>query len=84
MSGDEFDIVPTMEANGNEPISPLSVAAEPQCVSVKRAALGEAVESVVPPEKSFCFAPGASPGMQDRSESVGRTMTSSGLLPDAF
>ncbi len=26
---EEFDIVPTVEANGNKPISPLSVAAEP-------------------------------------------------------
>jgi hypothetical protein len=32
-AGDEFDIVPTVEANGNEPISPLSIAAEPHCVS---------------------------------------------------
>ncbi len=32
-AGDVFDIVPTVEANGNEPISPLSVAAEPHCVS---------------------------------------------------
>jgi len=39
-SEDEFDIVPTVEANGNEPISPLSVAAEPQCVSVKELHLG--------------------------------------------
>ena len=31
--GDEIDIVPTVEANGNKPISPLSVAAEPRCVS---------------------------------------------------
>ena len=31
VTGEEFDIVPTMEANGNEPISPLSVAAEPRC-----------------------------------------------------
>lgn len=32
-AGDEFDIVPAVEANGNKPISPLSVAAEPHCVS---------------------------------------------------
>jgi hypothetical protein len=31
--GDEIDIVPTVEANGSKPISPLSVAAEPRCVS---------------------------------------------------
>src|SRR5262245_15615726 len=28
---EEYDIVPTVEANGNKPISPLSVAAEPRC-----------------------------------------------------
>ena len=39
--GGEFDIVPTVEANGNDPISPLSVAADSRCVSV-RAAIGEA------------------------------------------
>lgn len=27
----EYDIVPTVEANGNKPISPLSVAADPRC-----------------------------------------------------
>ena len=37
---DEFDIVPTVEANGNKPISPLSVAAEPRCVSVKNCSWG--------------------------------------------
>ena len=30
-SAEEIDIVPTVEANGNKPISPLSVAAEPRC-----------------------------------------------------
>ncbi len=29
-----FDVEPTVEANGDKPISPLSVAAEPHCVSV--------------------------------------------------
>ncbi len=33
-SVDQFDIEPTVEANGNKPISPLSVAAELLCVSV--------------------------------------------------
>jgi hypothetical protein len=28
-----FDVEPTVEANGDKPISPLSVAAEPHCVS---------------------------------------------------
>ena len=36
----EYDIVPTVEANGSKPISPLSVAAEPHCVSVKELQLG--------------------------------------------
>lgn len=27
----KYDIVPTVEANGNKPISPLSVAADPRC-----------------------------------------------------
>jgi hypothetical protein len=36
----EFDIEPTVEANGNKPISPLSVAAEPPCVSVNELQLG--------------------------------------------
>ena len=39
-SGDEIDVVPTVEANGNKPISPLSVAAEPRCVSVKNCSWG--------------------------------------------
>ena len=34
------DGVPMVEANGNKPISPLSVAAEPLCVSVKELQLG--------------------------------------------
>ena len=37
---DEIDIVPTVEANGNKPISPLSVAAEPHCVSVVNCSWG--------------------------------------------
>ena len=40
VSGDEIDVVPTVEANGNKPISPLSVAAEPHCVSVKNCSWG--------------------------------------------
>jgi hypothetical protein len=40
MTGMDVDIVPMVEANGNEPISPLSVAAEPHCVSVKELQLG--------------------------------------------
>jgi len=39
-SVEEFDIEPTVEANGNKPISPLSVAAEPPCVSVNELQLG--------------------------------------------
>lgn len=31
VTGEEYHIVPTVEANGNKPISPLSVAAEPRC-----------------------------------------------------
>jgi len=34
------DGVPMVEANGNKPISPLSVTAEPLCVSVKELQLG--------------------------------------------
>lgn len=34
------DMVPMVEANGNKPISPLSVTAEPRCVSVKELQLG--------------------------------------------
>jgi hypothetical protein len=30
-TAEEFDIEPTVEANGNKPISPLSVAAELPC-----------------------------------------------------
>ena len=37
---EEFDIEPTVEANGNKPISPLSVAAEPPCVSENELQLG--------------------------------------------
>jgi hypothetical protein len=33
VTGMEVDIVPMVEANGSKPISPLSVAAEPHCVS---------------------------------------------------
>ena len=33
-------IVPMVEANGSKPISPLSVAAEPHCVSIKELQLG--------------------------------------------
>jgi hypothetical protein len=40
---DEIDIVPTVEANGNKPISPLSVAAEPHCLSIKELQLGRRV-----------------------------------------
>jgi hypothetical protein len=32
--------MPIVEANGNKPISPLSVVAEPHCVSVKELQLG--------------------------------------------
>jgi hypothetical protein len=69
---------------GTSPSHPSASPLNRNVSQLKELHLWEAVESVVPPEKSFCFAPGASPGMQDRSESVGRTMTSSGLLPDAF
>ena len=31
VTGEEYHIVPTVEANGNKPISPLSVSAEPRC-----------------------------------------------------
>ena len=37
---EEFDIEPTVEANGNKPISPLSVAAELPCVSENELQLG--------------------------------------------
>ena len=39
-SEDQFDIEPTVEANGNKPISPLSVAAELLCVSENEQQLG--------------------------------------------
>ena len=38
---EEFDIEPTVEANGNKPISPLSVAAEPRSVSENELQLGK-------------------------------------------
>ena len=37
---EEFDIELTVEANGNKPISPLSVAAELPCVSENELQLG--------------------------------------------
>ena len=40
VTGLDVDIVPMVEANGSKPISPLSVAAEPHCVSVKELQLG--------------------------------------------
>jgi hypothetical protein len=42
VAGMEVGIVPMpmVEANGNKPISPLSVAAEPHCVSIKELQLG--------------------------------------------
>jgi hypothetical protein len=42
VDGMEVDIapMPMVEANGNKPISPLSVAAEPHCVSIKELQLG--------------------------------------------
>jgi hypothetical protein len=39
-AGIAVDMVPMVEANGNKPISPLSVTAEPRCVSVKELQLG--------------------------------------------
>jgi hypothetical protein len=36
----KVDMVPMVEANGSKPISPLSVAAEPHCVSIKELQLG--------------------------------------------
>jgi hypothetical protein len=36
----KVDTVPMVEANGNKPISPLSVAAEPHCVAIKELQLG--------------------------------------------
>ena len=52
VSGDEIDVVPTVEANGNKPISPLSVAAEPHCVSVKNCSWGGGAS--IPPEDASC------------------------------
>ena len=43
------DEVPMVEANGNKPISPLSVTAEPLCVSVKELQLGRRSMSILPP-----------------------------------
>jgi hypothetical protein len=42
VAGMRVDILPMpmVEANGNKPISPLSVVAEPHCVSVKERQLG--------------------------------------------
>ena len=34
LSEADFEVEKTVEANGDKPISPLSVAAEPHCVSV--------------------------------------------------
>lgn len=76
----EFDIVPTVEANGNKPISPLSVAAEPRCVSV-RTAVGEAVIRVVPPEESSCAHPetaGAVSGKVPRAAQSASGVSASG------
>jgi len=39
----KVDMVPMVEANGSKPISPLSVAAEPHCVSIKELQLGRRV-----------------------------------------
>ena len=39
-AGIAVDMVPMVEANGNKPISPLSVAAEPHCVAIKELQLG--------------------------------------------
>ncbi len=36
----KVDMVPMVEANGSKPISPLSVAAEPHCLSIKELQLG--------------------------------------------
>jgi hypothetical protein len=36
----KVDMMPMVEANGNKPISPLSVAAEPHCVAIKELQLG--------------------------------------------
>ena len=49
----KVDIVPMVEANGSKPISPLSVAAEPHCVSIKELQLGR--RSFLIPPKSFVF-----------------------------
>jgi hypothetical protein len=40
VTGMDVDMVPMVEANGSKPISPLSVAAEPHCVSIKERQLG--------------------------------------------
>jgi hypothetical protein len=40
VTGMTVDIVPMVEANGSKPISPLSVPAEPHCVSIKELQLG--------------------------------------------
>jgi hypothetical protein len=40
VTGMTVGIVPMVEANGSKPISPLSVAAEPHCVSIKELQLG--------------------------------------------
>jgi hypothetical protein len=53
----KVDIVPMVEANGSKPISPLSVAAEPHCVSIKELQLGRRSFNS-PPEDSFCSAYG--------------------------
>ncbi len=59
VAGMRVDIapMPMVEANGNKPISPLSVAAEPHCVSVKELQLGRRTFKV-PPEVSLCSANG--------------------------
>lgn len=48
--GVDFDIVPTVQANGNKPISLLSVAAEPRVCVSKELQLGRRLINILPPD----------------------------------
>ena len=66
----ENDIVPMVSANGNKPITPLSDAAEPHCVSVKDCSWGGGSHLVIPPEP-----------LPDPSGAATRSSCSSAELP---
>ena len=68
----DSDIVPKVEANGNKPISPLSVAAEPHCVSGKNCSWGGGHPNTTA-RRIFCShtrSRGATPGQSARTTHV--------------